>query len=588
MGAFLKRNKKNIIVLLIILLVGSFNISKKEGYHMDELLSFELANAEFTPWIVTTQPVGRLEKFVQNEIYADSFGETLANIADTVKDVLKNRGESKLLSYKADVYEEPVWISAEQFKNYITTEGRDRFNYLSVYFNVKDDNHPPLHFMALHTVSSLFPGKVYPWMGCIINLFFMAGICILLIKICREFLEDEELGRAACILYACSMAGIASLLLIRMYTMLTFFCMAALYLHIKKMRTGQWETQNKTLIFVTVCGFLTQYFFVIFMLFLAGTTMVMIRKKYGVKPLWYYIRTMGLSGVIGVCIFPFSVADVLYSGRGVESVQNLTGGFSDIGERFLRFLTILTEEFSGGTIGGGIFLLVIAAALAARLWEKYRKTPERTAVSGMDQEDDFSATVWMAGIPLIGYFFVVVKIAPFYADRYMMPVFPVIALFMGMILKKSLKFLGAYRSAFRKNGLLTVLAVLIVLPGIVTASPEYRYSGYGRQVKKSEEYSDLSCLCIYDGVGYYENLIEFTNYKKTLMVTQKELLNRSPDKVLKEEDRLIVIYKYSADNIDPFTVQRYLEEQYGYRFSKFMMRGTVHGDMIVIYEKEKV
>ena len=39
---------------------------------MDELLTFELANAEFTPWIVTTQPVGRLEKFVQNEIYGDT------------------------------------------------------------------------------------------------------------------------------------------------------------------------------------------------------------------------------------------------------------------------------------------------------------------------------------------------------------------------------------------------------------------------------------------------------------------------------------------------------------------------------------
>ena len=272
---FRKKNKGEFVVLAVIFLLGCFFISRKEGYHMDELLSFELANAEFTPWIVTTQPEGRLEKFVRNEIYGDSFGETVANITENVKDVLKNRGASKMLSYKADVYEEPVWIPAEQFRDYITADSRDNFNYLSVYFNVKDDNHPPLHFMALHTVSSVFRGKISPWMGCGINLVLILGICILLMKICREFLfADKEPGIAVCILYACGMAGIATLLLIRMYAMLTFFCMAALYLHMKKKKTGRWKYQNKLLVLVTVCGFLTQYYFVIFMLFLAGVTVV--------------------------------------------------------------------------------------------------------------------------------------------------------------------------------------------------------------------------------------------------------------------------------------------------------------------------
>ena len=40
---------------------------------MDELLSFELANGEFNPWIVPTQPQGRLAKFVENEIRGESF-----------------------------------------------------------------------------------------------------------------------------------------------------------------------------------------------------------------------------------------------------------------------------------------------------------------------------------------------------------------------------------------------------------------------------------------------------------------------------------------------------------------------------------
>ena len=152
--------------------------AEKEGYHMDELLSFQLSNAQFNPWIVPTQPVGRLAKFVQEEIRGESFGETVGNLADTVRDVVENRGASRLLQYRADVYPEPVWIGAEQFHDYITVGEEDAFSYLSVYFNVKDDNHPPLHFMLLHTMSSLFRDTVGPFQGCAINILAILGCCV--------------------------------------------------------------------------------------------------------------------------------------------------------------------------------------------------------------------------------------------------------------------------------------------------------------------------------------------------------------------------------------------------------------------------
>lgn len=575
-------------MLAVILLLGCFFISRKEGYHMDELLSFELANAEFTPWIVPTQPEGRLEKFVKNEIYADSFGETAANIAENVKDVLKNRGESKMLSYKADVYEEPVWITAEQFKDYITTDSRDNFNYLSVYFNVKDDNHPPLHFMALHTVSSIFRGKISPWMGCSINLVLILGICVLLMKICREFLfQDKEPGIAACILYACSMAGIATLLLIRMYAMLTFFCMAALYLHMKKRKTGQWKKGNKLLILVTVCGFLTQYYFVIFMLFLAGVTAVYLWRTEK-KNLLYYGRSMGISALLGLCIFPFSVADVLYSERGVESVQNLGGGFSGLGERFVNFGEIILEQVLGGAAGAGIFLITVVAAFVCFGLVKLGQDKELAKVKKVEREKARrlgGTLVWeysMIGVPCIGYFLVVVKIAPYYADRYLMPMFPLMALLMGAVLKKSLDFLKKYLKAFGHKGVLIAFAVLLVLPNLWTVKPAYWYQGYGLQEYMAGQHKDKACLCVYDGVGYYQNLMEFTNYKKTLLVTEEELYSRSRDEVLETEQEIVVLMKR---NIDQEAVEEYLAKEYGYVPAQYMMRTTPYWDVIRIYRK---
>lgn len=585
---FRKKNKGEFVVLAVIFLLGCFFISRKEGYHMDELLSFELANAEFTPWIVTTQPEGRLEKFVRNEIYGDSFGETVANITENVKDVLKNRGASKMLSYKADVYEEPVWIPAEQFRDYITADSRDNFNYLSVYFNVKDDNHPPLHFMALHTVSSVFRGKISPWMGCGINLVLILGICILLMKICREFLfADKEPGIAVCILYACGMAGIATLLLIRMYAMLTFFCMAALYLHMKKKKTGRWKYQNKLLVLVTVCGFLTQYYFVIFMLFLAGVTVVYLWRTEK-KSLLYYIRTMGISAVLGLCIFPFSVSDVLYSERGVESVQNLGGGFSGLGERLGNFWKIVLEQVLGGGAGTGIFLITVAAALVCWGLVKLGQDRELAKVKKVEREKarrSKGSPVWeysMICVPCIGYFLVVVKIAPYYADRYLMPVFPPMALLMGIVLRKSLDFLGKYLKAFGHRGVLTGLAVLLVAPNLWMTTPAYLYQGYGLQETMAKEYWDRACLCVYEGVGYYQNLMEFTHYKETLMVTQEELLSRSRDEVLETEEELVVLMKR---NIDREAVEEYLAKEYGYAPAEYMIRESVHGDVVRFYRK---
>lgn len=586
---FLKKNKWNLVLLAVIFVLGSFFISRKQGYHMDEMLSFELANAEFTPWIVPTQPEGRLEKFVKNEIYGDSFGETCANIAANAKDVLQNRGASKMLSYKADVYEEPVWITAKQFREYLTTDKRDNFNYLSVYFNVKDDNHPPLHFMALHTVSSVFREKISPWMGCGINLVLITGICILLLKICCECRWQGETGQAVCILYACSMAGIATLLLIRMYAMLTFFCVAALYLHLKKRKSGQWKMHNKLLILVTVCGFLTQYYFVIFMLFLAGVTVSYLWKTEK-KEILYYGRSMGISAALGLCIFPFSVSDVLYSERGVESVQNLGGGLSGLGERFIRFGQIIKERSLGGTVGAGILLLVLVAALLGLFFERLGQDAELAKVKRVKRRKaeksraDAKWDYYMTAIPCLGYFLVVVKIAPYYADRYLMPIFPLLALLLGLLLKKSLHLLRKEQKGAESRGWLTALAVLLVLPNLILTTPDYLYQGYHLQEYMAKQYSADVCLCVYEGVGYYQNLMEFTNYRKTLLVKEEELFTRSRDEVLEEEQEIVVLTK---NNIDCAAVREYLVKEYGFEPGAYLMRESVHQDTAQIFRKKE-
>lgn len=567
-----------VILCLGVLCVG---VSFKEGYHMDELLSFELADARYNPWIVPTQPEGRLAKFVREEIQGDSFGETLMNLKSTVTDVLKNRGSSKLLSYKADVYEEPAWITSGQFRDYVTVDGSDAFDYLSVYFNVKDDNHPPVHFMLLHTMSSLFPGTLSPWLGCTINLICVGITLWLLLRLGRqlsEILGMEEQGRLlgilAVLLYGLSTGALASVLLIRMYCLLSCLCVALLSMHVEKWKEHGFDRSNKGLIAITVLGFLTQYFFLFYCILLAAVTAAGLLCSKRMRELWIYIRSMVVAAVIGLVLFPFAIADVFSSGRGVEALDNLTSGFAGYGARLLAFARILADRTVGDLLlGAGCATAVV---LAVVLWYRRHRGQE------LSMSREVRGILCMLIIPVVGYYLLASRMSPYLVDRYVMPMFPMIALLFALLLcclGKRLAKASGWKGRLVGIGL---MALIIVVQGLRLASydGEYLYRGYGQQEQLAEEYASLPCICVYAGVGYYENLPEFMHYDRTLLVTAEELAERKDVDSLRMLDRVVVLIK---PGVEEETVSSVLREKYGMEPEETLFSEGVHGDNIYLY-----
>lgn len=567
-----------VILCLGVLCVG---VSFKEGYHMDELLSFELADARYNPWIVPTQPEGRLAKFVREEIQGDSFGETLMNLKSTVTDVLKNRGSSKLLSYKADVYEEPAWITSGQFRDYVTVDGSDAFDYLSVYFNVKDDNHPPVHFMLLHTMSSLFPGTLSPWLGCTINLICVGVTLWLLLRLGRQLSEIfgmEEQGRLlgilAVLLYGLSTGALASVLLIRMYCLLSCLCVALLSMHVEKWKEHGFDRSNKGLIAITVLGFLTQYFFLFYCILLAAVTAAGLLCSKRMRELWIYIRSMVVAAVIGLVLFPFAIADVFSSGRGVEALDNLTSGFAGYGARLLAFARILADR----TVGDLLLWAGCATAvvLAVVLWYRRHRGQE------LSMSREVRGILCMLIIPVVGYYLLASRMSPYLVDRYVMPMFPMIALLFALLLcclGKRLAKASGWKERLVGIGL---MALIIVVQGLRLASydGEYLYRGYGQQEQLAEEYAALPCICVYAGVGYYENLPEFMHYDRTLLVTAEELAERKDVDSLRMLDRVVVLIK---PGVEEETVSSVLQERYGMEPEETLFSEGVHGDNIYLY-----
>ncbi len=580
-----------ILVLLLCAVLLLFDISHKKGYHMDELLSFELANAEFNPWIVPTQPQGRLAKFVENELRGESFGETLSNLKDTLQDILQNRGSSKILSYQADVYGEPVWIERQQFIDYITVGREDAFNYLSVYFNVKDDNHPPLHFMVLHTVSSIFRGRLTPLMGCGINLVCVLGIMLLLMRMGRQLMTFSECqsggriaGLSAAAVYGLSAGAMSTTLLIRMYGMLSLWCVALLALHLQKIRRdvlgGEgFERKNKLLMLVTVLGFWTQYFFLFYCLILAAVTAVILWREGRKKELWRYIRSMAAAAVIGIAVFPFAIQDVFSSGRGVEALENLSSGLDGYGIRLAAFGKIMAERI-------GVWCLLTAAAVVIGcgiyfLWKRgsagAKALPQRRA-GGVGA---------LLVLPVAGYFLLAARMSPYLVDRYIMPLFPLAVLLLVTAAMRMLWGLLRARKLAGGSVRLCMAALAVALSMCALWNPEryrdsYLYSDYAGQEAVAEKYREYPCLCIFRGVEYYWNLLEFTHYDKTLLLTLEELENREERDSIEELGEVVVLLKHTEDE----ERLRKIMEGYGFEMEETLWRTREPGaDTVFLFSR---
>ena len=571
-----KKILRELLAVILCLLLMGVGISRKEGYHMDELLSFELADARYNPWIVPTQPVGRLAKYVNEEIQGDSLGETAANLKDTVMDVLRNRGNSKLLSYKADVYEEPVWITDRQFQDYVTVDGSDAFDYLSVYFNVKDDNHPPVHFMLLHTMSSVFQRTLSPWLGCTINLVCLGITLWLLLRLGRQLADifdlegkGRQLGILAVLLYGMSTGALASVLLIRMYCLLSCLCVALFSVHVKKWKNREFDKKNKGLIALTVLGFLTQYFFLFYCILLAAVTAVILLYHRRKKEFLCYVRSMVIAAVIGLGLFPFAISDVFSSGRGTEALENLASGLSGYGQRLLSFGQILADR----TVGGPLFLGGCAVGVILLLGQLIR-----TIRAG---KLELTA---MSVIPVVGYFLLASRMSPYLVDRYIMPLFPFAALLLALLLcivGKKLAETAGWRETIVGNCLL-LLVLVIQMFRLAAYDGEYLYAGYGEQEALAEEYAYLPCICVYTGVGYYENLPEFMHYTQTLLVKEEELENRTDTESVKALEQVIVLVKPGVEKEETMAV---LREEYGYTTEEILLSEGVHGDTVYLLSK---
>lgn len=277
---------------------------------------------------------------------------------------------------------------------------------------------------------------------------------------------------------------------------------------------SEYKVNKKTQILLAITailGFLTQYFFAIYAALVAIVMIVLFIKNKEKKELFKYIRTLVISAVIGIVLFPFSIDHMLNSDRKIGGFQS-----TNYADRVLTYFNMILRYFGSKW---EIMLALFAIALLAILIK--RKT-----------ERGITAVIIF---PTIIYIMLVAKLAEFLELRYVMNILPIVAIMIMMAI-------GSIFENKKYNIMLaTVALILLVGYGFLTEKPLYLYKDYNKYIDISKKYSDDDLVYVgYTFFDHIQSLPEFTNYKKTFMIYNDQTDRLKDDGELSDKNEFIL------------------------------------------------
>lgn len=528
MKEFFKKNYKYIIVILVISVVMTFFMTKKEGFHEDEMFSYGSSNYAYDN---VYRPYGKEDEtniFVKEKIMNGNIIENLKYYLIDHRDIK----DETLAGIKSEFV--PTWRSSDEANDYLTIQPKDALNYGMVYYNQSRDIHPPLFYFLVHTVSIFFMGHFSKYIIFGINLVFMV-LSLWTIKNIFEKLDKKYLIIPTLILYGFSMGAISTVIFQRMYSMLNFFVLIFISANIdiiKKDFDIDKKLWNK-LTWIVLLGFWTQYYFCIVAGVVAVLVLIGVIRKQGKQGAIMYILKYLKMAVIGVLFYPLSINHIFFSYRGVGKAEMARG----FGEKLVEYLNMIGYSFSVPVLAMAICLILLVMAVAVKSVND--KKVDKNALG--------AGTIIFS---VICYVCVIVKVSPELQDaniiRYIMCVLPLIIISILLLIDTVIK---------NKNVLkysLVGISLVISVYGLMFSEPAFLYKGYAKYLEIAEENKEDKFVYVGDTVfNHIQSMPEFATYTESLILNENQLDVLENDSKLSEENEFILsIKKYKgADEI---------------------------------------
>ena len=527
------------MVALQLMIIINFGV-QKEGLFVDEIWSFNLANHYYHPFLKSAS--GCFNRW----IFQDDWIRTLA-------------------------------VSIEH-----------RFNYDSIIYNLSQDVHPPIFFIALHTVCSFFPEQFSRWHGYVLNmLFFVLTQVFLSLFICKVT-GNKIKAILVCMFYGFNWGSINSVLYIRAYMLMTMFGIASFYFHTLLLET---KIKNNLVLLIsiyliTLCGLLTHYYFLIFSFYLAigYIALNIINNTY--KELIVYTGTMAGAAISSILIFKPLL--VQFAGRTSQGwhVKRAVGNLfqTSFFERFWLFFDYLNLELFGGLLIFGVLLLVLVVVTGVFVQKELSLSHDFQELAirlkqGLIQIVDLSD--WQISIYIllifttVFYFSTIAKISPFEADhaiRYFFILYPFIASLFVVFFINVLKLFCNNTRFILIVFFLTIVLLCVNSYGIKNLTiMDHSYAGIVSQINNTEK-SNLAIIAINKNTNWYPLIKKvqlMTNVSKSYLIEEKNIKNlKIIIKDYSKNHNSILIYRAENCKIPLQRMLNDIKAKTGYRFEQ--------------------
>ena len=470
MKNWLKKYAALLLALIVISGVCFLFSSRKEGMFIDEIYTYGLSNSYYAPYVTDLKDGSLIDKV----------------------------------------------MTRQELVDYLTVGDNDRFAAGSVYYNQTRDVHPPMYYWLLNFVSSFFPGQFSMWPALVMNYIIYMLALVLLYKLVMLLFSSRLNAVMAVLLYGLSTIGLSTMLMIRMYVLLTLLTVLLAYLIAWLMHEK--KTVLYPLIGLTVfAGLMTQYYFVFYAFFvcLSYDIYALIKKDYRGFVMFSLAALCG-----AVCLLPAFpaclnqlFADALVSGG--SAMDNLVT-FSQYPQRLGIFL-----HDSAHRMKAVVYIAVIMTIAAVLSCKK---------IAAAAKEKKLTLDALVLIVPAFVTFVLVAVISPVTEIRYIYNIVPMLILAVSLLVHLVEESDTALNTMKSMKLFIGVAAAVLCLWEARCLAPDYLYDEYSDYDAILAEHSDDPCVYIDD--NYFSpitydmlQLMNFDDFLVTNNTASQAMLN---------------------------------------------------------------
>ena len=414
-----------------------------------------------------------------------------------------------------------AWNDTTPFTDELIISEDTRFSFAQACANTADDVHPPLYYICVNAVSSLFAGRFSNWFAMTVNVISLIVCAYFTCAILLEISDGKwPFAIVAMAAYMLNPAVISNLAYFRMYFMLSAIAMAYAYVHIRMLKAEKITLKHLIGVYLLgVAGFMTHYYMLFVMFFGAfffAAFNFFFRKKY-LQTIEYAAAVVAVI-VTEYLIWPICIAHMFIGYRGQGAREGLLD-FASIPGKIMEFTGFINDKVFSGTL-----LILLVLIVAAYVVKSENRNLDYKISS--DKSDKFGK-YYIFYYPLLtalGYF-LAVALTALDSNRFLFPMEGILLIYVIYgLLNGAERLCNIFLSNdSRKNSerrkWIPILSTAVIyicavfLPAMIKGNIDYLYPERGRVTEALEsKHSDAAIT--FQGDFYDNNIDEFIMFDR--------------------------------------------------------------------------